>query len=544
MNTQETRINKLPEVNGTIIIGVVSAFKNISALTQIQCDELTANINSAGWYPLVQLIDLFQKIEKGNSHIPQLFFQAGSAFIQAWYDHGGKEMNHGSMGQLRMQGDSEGLKLIYRGFNEDEIYTKIIDMDEKEGFATIETISPFPKDFARGVFYNASLMWGDMEWVEVDIKEWKVSDSTYKHLIKLQFKLQTGEKMNARVDKLLENIGPNVKVSDEVCVELLWKLKGIKAQHKIEQEINKFANKKLGEFLNREHEISKKLKKAKEETDAALIELKMAQSNLIQAEKMAALGVLTAGIGHEINNPMNFIAVGSSNLKSDLDDLFKTLEVLKDIPDSDELLKKRIEVLKESMGKNRYVDLLETIPKNLEAIDVGVKRTVSIVNGLLLYSRKDSEEKKLYDIHENIESALHLLNNKFNDQIDIIKKYDKSIEMFECYPGQLIQVFTNLLTNAADSIEDKGSITITTENKANEITISITDTGHGIEKDIEEKMFDPFFTTKEVGKGTGLGLSICHGIVQKHKGTITVLSQINKGTEFKIQLPKNTKLKK
>jgi two-component system NtrC family sensor kinase len=143
---------------------------------------------------------------------------------------------------------------------------------------------------------------------------------------------------------------------------------------------------------------------------------------------------------------------------------------------------------------------------------------------------------KFADIHEGLDSTLILLRNKYKNRIEIIKEY-ADLPPIECYPGQLNQVFMNILSNAIDAIEDKGNITITTSSANGFIRISIKDSGKGIPEPLRAKIFDPFFTIKEVGKGTGLGLSISHGIIEKHKGSIRVKSVIGKGSEFIISLP-------
>jgi signal transduction histidine kinase len=143
---------------------------------------------------------------------------------------------------------------------------------------------------------------------------------------------------------------------------------------------------------------------------------------------------------------------------------------------------------------------------------------------------------KIADIHEGLDSTLILLRNKYKERIEIEKQYG-DIPEIECYPGQLNQVFLNVLSNAIDAIDDKGTITISTAKINGSIRVSIKDTGRGIPEDIQSKIFEPFFTTKEVGQGTGLGLSICHSIIEKHSGSIEVKSEVGKGSEFLIAVP-------
>jgi signal transduction histidine kinase len=148
----------------------------------------------------------------------------------------------------------------------------------------------------------------------------------------------------------------------------------------------------------------------------------------------------------------------------------------------------------------------------------------------------DEDVLKIADIHEGLDSTLILLRNKYKQRIEIIKNYGEIPEI-ECYPGQLNQVLMNILSNAIDAIEDKGTIRISSSKSNGSIRVTIKDSGKGIPENIQSKIFEPFFTTKEVGQGTGLGLSICQGIIEKHHGSIEVKSQVGKGSEFVIVVP-------
>jgi signal transduction histidine kinase len=148
----------------------------------------------------------------------------------------------------------------------------------------------------------------------------------------------------------------------------------------------------------------------------------------------------------------------------------------------------------------------------------------------------DEDVIKVVDIHDNLNSTLTLLQNKYKERIEIERNYE-DIPLIECYPGQLNQVFMNIFSNAMDAIEDKGRITINTSRSKESVQISIKDNGKGIPHEYQAKIFEPFFTTKEVGHGTGLGLSISHGIIEKHQGSIKVISEAGQGSEFIISLP-------
>ena len=240
---------------------------------------------------------------------------------------------------------------------------------------------------------------------------------------------------------------------------------------------------------------------------------------------MASLGQLVAGIAHEINNPVNFISAGVDSLSTNLEEIRQVLDIYHKITPAN-VTEKLIEIedLKE---KVEYKEAIREINKLIESIKNGTNRTTEIVRGLRTFSRLDEDILKMADIHEGLDSTLILLHNKYKNRIEIVKKYG-NLPLIECYPGQLNQVFMNILSNAIDAIEDKGVITINTS-ISKECTDSIKDTGKGIPESLREKIFDPFFTTKGIGKGTGLGLSISQSIIEKHKGSIKVKSEKGKG---------------
>jgi two-component system NtrC family sensor kinase len=280
--------------------------------------------------------------------------------------------------------------------------------------------------------------------------------------------------------------------------------------------------------------INEVLEDQKEELQRTLENLKQAQTQLVQSEKMASIGQLVAGIAHEINNPVTFISAGVDSLNTNLEDIRKVLDAYHRITVSNvEEKLKEIEKLKE---KVEYKEALHETQKLIESIKTGTERTTEIIKGLRTFSRLDEDVLKIARIHEGLDSTLILLRNKYKDRIEIQKNYG-NIPDIECYPGQLNQVFMNILSNAIDAIEIKGTIIITTSKANGKIQISIKDNGKGIPEKIRTKIFEPFFTTKEVGHGTGLGLSISHGIIEKHKGTIKVISEVGKGSEFIITLP-------
>ncbi|STY28861.1 signal transduction histidine kinase [Legionella wadsworthii] len=263
--------------------------------------------------------------------------------------------------------------------------------------------------------------------------------------------------------------------------------------------------------------------------------LKQAETQLIQAEKMSSLGVLTAGIAHEINNPVNFISANIGPLKNDIEDIMTLLHKYEAITSESSLKEKLADISKYIQDVDFSFTLKET-NKLLDGIEEGARRTANIVKDLRTFSRLDEGERKKVNIHENIDSTLTLLNNQFRDRITIHKNYG-NIPEIECFPGKINQVFMNILTNAAHAIPEHGDITITTSMKDDHICISIRDTGSGMSKKTVDRIFEPFFTTKPVGKGTGLGMSISYSIIQEHHGKIYIQSALGKGSEFIIELP-------
>ena len=288
--------------------------------------------------------------------------------------------------------------------------------------------------------------------------------------------------------------------------------------------------------------------KAIEEKNAAienaLSELQAAQQQLIRNEKMAAIGILTAGIAHEINNPVNFIKTSALALKTDIEDLQRLLSVYAFCSAAchHPEMTARIDALRREID---FDTVLSEVPMLLDHIQEGVRRTEEIVQSLRLYARQDSMIKEPTDLHQLVDAALVILASRYKQSISIRKAYG-DLPKIAVHPGRMIQVITNVLSNAIHAIESKicpelESITISTclvkQDEGKYVCLSVQDTGIGIPEEIQEKLFDPFFSTKEVGKGMGLGLSISHGIVQEHGGSIAINSTEGSGTTVTIFLP-------
>ena len=282
-------------------------------------------------------------------------------------------------------------------------------------------------------------------------------------------------------------------------------------------------------------------KDSKDELTQTLENLKSTQSQLVQSEKMASLGQLTAGIAHEINNPINFVYNGIDTLKVSLDDLITIVEKYDDLENSEDY-KATMAEIREMKEEYAYEDLLSDLKELVSDIKKGAVRTIEIVKGLRVFSRLDEEEMKPANVNDALDATLVLLRNKTKNKINVKKFYDDSIEDINCFPGQLNQVFMNILNNGIQAIPEErkdGEVQLYTENQDQHVMIKIKDNGSGMSEQVKRRIFEPFFTTKPVGIGTGLGMSITFGIIEKHGGSIYCNSEEGKGTEFSILIPKH-----
>ncbi|MGJ7033059.1 sensor histidine kinase [Niabella hirudinis] len=294
-----------------------------------------------------------------------------------------------------------------------------------------------------------------------------------------------------------------------------------------------------------EKEVSNRteqLQHTNEELKEAMSQIQHTQAKLVENEKMASLGQLTAGIAHEINNPINFVTSNIRPLEADVTDLqqvirkYEALDLAKDLPPQlADIEKYKTEIDLE------YV--YEEIGILLSGIKEGANRTSEIVKGLKSFARVDEANWKRVDINEGIDSTLLLVKNTFPQNFQLVKELG-NLPLAECEPGKINQVIMNIITNAVQAIEERmredgntGRLTIKTWEQGGTIKISIGDNGKGMTEEVRSKIFDPFFTTKDVGAGTGLGLSIVQGIIEKHNGSIQVLTEPGSGTTFVISLP-------
>ena len=286
------------------------------------------------------------------------------------------------------------------------------------------------------------------------------------------------------------------------------------------------------------------LQSVNDHLNEALNNLKDTQTQLVEAEKMASLGQLTAGIAHEINNPINFVKSNINPLRLDIKDLLEILNAyneLHSIKNDNEFMQSldKIEAMKAEMDLSYIQKEIENL---IAGIEEGAERTAEIVRGLRTFSRIDEAALKTVNIHEGILSTIVLLKNSVPYYVKLIKDFN-ALGAIECFPGKLNQVFMNIITNAIQAIkakelkEDEMIIIKTKDVEDDCIEISIKDSGIGMNEEVKHRIFEPFFTTKDVGEGTGLGMAIVFKIIQKHSGKINIISSPGKGAEFIITLP-------
>lgn len=271
-------------------------------------------------------------------------------------------------------------------------------------------------------------------------------------------------------------------------------------------------------------------------------ELKMKEAQILQQEKMASIGVLVAGIAHEINNPVGYINSNMEVLQEDVHDICRYTETLEKsirhlVLEESRSEREKIEVgLQQIQAESKIRTLTEDIRQIVQESRQGVDRIKRIIIDLKKFSHTDENKMELADLNQEIESTLNIVYNELKYKAKVVKEFGP-LPSIECFPHQLNQVFMNILVNAAQAMKEQGTISIKTLLKDDYIHVIIEDTGVGIPQENLQKIFDPFFTTKEVGKGTGLGLYIAYGIIEKHQGKISVQSEVGKGTVFTIRLP-------
>jgi PAS domain S-box-containing protein len=278
-----------------------------------------------------------------------------------------------------------------------------------------------------------------------------------------------------------------------------------------------------------------RLEAEKEQQRILIRKLSDVQGQLLQSEKMASIGLLAAGVAHEINNPLAFISANFGVLERDARDILRLINAFEGV---EGLLpgdaRAPVAFMKQDIRLDDIrMDLDDLFSESRE----GLQRVKHIVQNLKDFSRPGGTQKEMADLEQGLDSTLNVAWNEIKYKADVVKEY-AGVPALYCLPSEINQVFLNLLINAAHAIEGKGTIVVRTGYDEQVVWVEIEDNGSGIAPEHLEHIFEPFFTTKPVGKGTGLGLSIVYGIVQSHQGTIDVKSVVGRGTTFRVTLPR------
>ena len=339
------------------------------------------------------------------------------------------------------------------------------------------------------------------------------------------------------------NVVAAIEVFQDITQRKQSEIGSFQAQINLEQLITQrteqlaLANSQLEDDIGQREVAEAELLRRNAELTELNAKLSMAQEQLMQSEKLASIGQLAAGVAHEINNPIGYIFSNFNTLSTYIENLFDMLVAYENAEAS--IKEPDVRASLEAMREKVELDFLkEDIPVLMSESKEGIVRVRKIVQDLKDFSRvHGSRDWQWANLHQGIDSTLNIVSNEVKYKADVVKQYG-DIPDIECLPSQINQVVMNVLVNAAHAIGTKrGTITIKTESRGDNVMLEISDNGSGISKENMSRIFDPFFTTKPVGQGTGLGLSLSYGIIQKHNGQIDVESEPGKGTLFRIVLP-------
>lgn len=312
-----------------------------------------------------------------------------------------------------------------------------------------------------------------------------------------------------------------------------WNIKRLKTENKELDNLVQLKTKQLASSLEKEKEGRVKIEKA-------MADLQEAQMHLVQSEKMSSLGQLTAGIAHEINNPINFVLAGATTLQGLIEDLQQIIEQYSaiNVEDSHQVIIQKLNAIEQFKEGIYFDELNQDVGDMLDDISAGAVRTQKIVDSLKIFAHTEHEAFAQADLVVNMEATLTILSNHFEEHVQITQEIAPDLPLIHCCISQINQVFMGLLVNASQAIQEQGTIHIRMwhEQSERKCYIQIKDSGHGIKEADLEHIFEPFFTTKDIGDGVGLGLSMVHGIITNHHGSIEVESELGKGSTFTIGL--------
>ena len=312
----------------------------------------------------------------------------------------------------------------------------------------------------------------------------------------------------------------------------------------LNEKIQREQNVKLEQNVE---ERTSELTKTNASLSDTLQNLQSTQEQLIQSEKLASIGQLTAGIAHELNNPINYVSSSAVSLKRDFIDVKEVLSLIINLDPNSESLKESIESVKSKLLELDITFTVKEIDELLEGVEDGAHRTAEIVRGLRIFSRMDGNQELKANINELLSSTLIILRSNLKHVVDVDVDLAENLPDINCQPGKLNQVFMNIITNAAHATIDtdlkrsersvKVSTCVLKTENAEVIQVKISDNGVGMSQETQSQIFIPFFTTKDVGKGTGLGLSIVQGILEDHNAQVEISSVMGEGTVFILSFP-------
>ena len=313
-------------------------------------------------------------------------------------------------------------------------------------------------------------------------------------------------------------------------------------------QLNEKITREQNEVLEqRVSQRTEELEERNERLRSALEELRLAQDQLVQSEKLASIGQLTAGIAHELNNPINFVSSSAQSLRRDFDDVAEIIQSLQSWDGENKDLQEKVNALHARMAQLDLEFTMKEIDELLAGIDDGANRTSEIVKGLRIFSRMDGDANTEANLNDLLESTMVILRSSLREDVELAVDLAPTLPNFPCQPGKLNQVFMNLINNAAQAtvkaheVKESRQVRIRTRWVKAEgqecIQVSIEDNGIGMSEEVQAQMFDPFFTTKDVGEGTGLGLSIVKGILDDHNASLSIESTPDQGSHFLITFP-------